>query len=199
MRPKSPFRILPPARSGGPGRGLRSSRRRPLPGLLLVLAPVALACGGGEGGGRQRAATGCARLDTSAVVKAAVLQFVATTEPKPLRFLYVPGTSETLPEAGIQALQDKGPTYIFPSDSASQRKVREQLARVGPWNALLVTWHGMTQPTPESATVRIGGRFVGSDNDGQEVPVRDIGFACRTAGDSAYQWRPTTGAGGSGT
>lgn len=187
MRPNSPFRT-PAARAPyAPG------RFRPLVAAAVAALPlVALACGGGDGSSRRaREATGCARLDTGLVVKEAVLQFIAATQPKPLRFLYIPASDSTLPAAGVQALQDKGPTYLFPKDSASQATVREKLSQAGPWNALLVQWHGMSQPTPETASVRIGGRFVGSENDGQVVPVRNARFSCGTVGDSAYQWRFT--------
>lgn len=192
MRHFPRFRTL--ERPHAAGRALR-------PAAVLALAaalPVLLAaCAGSEGAkeraaarAQARAAAGCNTLDTTTIVRDAVLQLIATTQPKPLRFLYIPGTDSTPPEGGVRALQDKGPTYLYATDSVNQRKVRDKLSTVGPWTALLVVYKGIKQPNPETASVYVGGHFVGAENDGQVVPVREFRFTCRTVGDSAYKWHP---------
>src|SRR5215207_5808352 len=98
--------------------------------LLPACAAVLAACSGGDRDTSDariaaRAAAGCATLDTGRVVAKAVTQFVTTTDPKPLRFLYMAGTDSTLPEAGQRALQDKGPTYLWPATEAQQPAVRK--------------------------------------------------------------------------
>ena len=166
----------------------------------LVAVALLAACSGPEADAARartaarnaaRAAAGCGSLDTAAVVSLAVKQFVATTDPKPLRFLYMAGTDSMLPSSGSRALQDKGPTYLWPADPAKQEPVRKKLSDAGPWNALLVSYKGVTQPTPSTATVRLGGTWIGPVDDGKQLGVKTASFECRTVGDSADRWRLT--------
>ena len=163
---------------------------------FAALAATLVACAeGNPDAAKARAASrevaGCGSLDTAAIVRAAVTQFIATTDPKPLRFLYMAGTDSTLPEAGTRALQDKGPTYLWPATPAQQPVVKKKLSDSGPWNALLVTYKGVTQPTPETARVRLGGTWIGPVDDGKQLGVKAASFECSTAGDSAHKWRLT--------
>jgi hypothetical protein len=172
-----------------------------VPAAAALLAVLAACAGGAEAdSARARAraradardAAGCGSLDTATVIRAAVAQFIATTDPKPMRFLYMAGTDSTLPEAGTRALQDKGPTYLWPATPAQQPIVRKKLSDAGPWNALLVTYKGVSQPTPGTARVRLGGTWIGPVDDGKQLGVKAADFECRTAGDSANTWRLTT-------
>lgn len=171
----------------------RAAARIVVPAFAALLA----ACSGGNpDAARARAAArdaaGCGSLDTAAVVRAAVTQFVTTTDPKPLRFLYMAGTDSTLPEAGTRVLQDKGPTYLWPATPEQQPIVKKKLSDSGPWNALLVTYKGISQPTPETARVRLGGTWIGPVDDGKQLGVKAANFECSTAGDSAHTWRLTS-------
>lgn len=171
----------------------RSTSARLAP-ATVALAALLAACSGGD---RQasdariaaRAAAGCATIDTGEVVARAVRQFIETTDPKPLRFLYMAGTDSTLPATGQRVLQDKGPTYLWPAGAEQQPIVRKKLSDAGPWNALLVTFKGINQPTPSTARVRIGGTWIGPVDDGKQLGVKVSSFECSTAGDSAHTWR----------
>jgi hypothetical protein len=187
MRPTSPFRNIP-ARLD----------HRVRPAAVLAIACLAVACSGSEGGreraagrSRDRAAAGCGSVDTTVVTRDAVLALIASTNPPPLRFLYIPGTDSSLPEGGVRALQDKGPTYLYSQDPKLQEQAKANLANRGPWNALLVLYEGMTRPSDDTVAVKLSGRFVGSVEDGQVVPSQTLRFACATAGDSAHRWRLT--------
>jgi hypothetical protein len=171
-----------------------------VPAVASLLVALAACAGGAEADAakaraRSRAdardAAGCGSLDTATVIRTAVSQFIATTDPKPLRFLYMAGTDSMLPEAGTRALQDKGPTYLWPATPGQQPLVKKKLGDAGPWNALLVTYKGVSQPTPETARVRIGGTWIGPVDDGKQLGVKVADFACSTAGDSAHKWRLT--------
>jgi hypothetical protein len=185
MHPNSRFRPAPLRR--GPVLG-------PLLGSVPFVAIFLAACSGGDRDAANariaaRAGAGCGSLDTSAVVAKAVTQFITTTDPKPLRFLYMAGTDSTLPDAGQRAVQDKGPTYLWPANPAQQPVVRKKLEDAGPWNALLITYKGIDQPTPETARVRIGGTWIGPVDDGKQLGVKAATFECSTVGDSAHSWQ----------
>ena len=175
------------------------TRRAALTAASAIAALVLLACEqpSDEAKARTKAqvaareAAGCGSLDTARVVRLAVTQFVSTADPKPLRFLYMAGTDSTLPAAGSRALQDKGPTYLWPADPTKQAPVRKRLSDAGPWNALLVTYKGVSQPTPKTARVRIGGTWIGPVDDGKQLGVKAASFECKSAGDSAHIWRLT--------
>ena len=198
------MRSIPPFRNSTPRAGLAARRSRhaisraaALTGVLAAVLAVA-ACSGSDAGreraaGRrsQRSASGCGSVDTTVVVRDAVLALLASTNPKPLRFLYIPGTDSSLPDGGVRALQDKGPTYLYSQDPKLQEQAKANLAQRGPWNALLVLYEGMTQPADDTVVVEVSGRFVGSVEDGQVVPSRTMRFACTTVGDSAHKWRLT--------
>lgn len=161
--------------------------------LVVGAAALLAACSGGDRAAADariaaREAAGCATVDTAAIARKAVTAFLDSVQPKPLRFLYMAGTDSTLPESGQRALQDKGPTYLWPADAKQQPAVKQNLENRGPWNALLVTWKGLVQPTPETARVRIGATWVGPVDDGKQLGVKLVTFECRSTGDSAHKW-----------
>jgi hypothetical protein len=122
-----------------------------------------------------------------AVVGPAVLAYITEQrEPTPQRFLYAVGTDSALPDPGVVALQDKGPTYMYPPNPAQQAVVRAKLEKVGPWASMLVVYHGTRLADPTHAVVRLGGRYVGGKSDGLEAPGRSVSFTCESG-----EWRLT--------
>ena len=160
--------------------------RRVARAALLPLAAVLLgACGGGDGGdgGRPaRAASSPCGTAGPALAQRAVIEFLKLQQdPYPQRFLMAAGTDSALPEPGLRALQDKGPTYFYPADTAQQRKVRAKLDSVGSYNTILVAWRGM-ESSDSVATVRLSGTFVGGKHDGKLAAPRAMRFACDSTG-----------------
>jgi hypothetical protein len=169
------MRPLSPARQRG---AIRASVSIPPVALVALVA----ACGGGGSADGDREASAACAADTGARVATAVTDFLKTAQPTPQRYLTAVGTDSALPEPGLQVLQGKGPTYFYPADSVQQGKVREQLASVGDFNTILVVFRGVTQPSPDSAVVRLGGHYVGGKADGQSYGPRSYSFACDSAG-----------------
>src|SRR5688572_6214514 len=66
-----------------------------------------------------------------ATIGLAVTKYVREVSPTPHRFLVAAGTDSALGDGGLRALQDKGPTYLYPADSAQQAQVRKRLSDVG--------------------------------------------------------------------
>jgi len=154
------------------------------PGLLLLAA-----CGGGATADRAKAdsakmAAGpsCVSTDTTPV-GLAVLDFITKAEPLPKRFLSAAGTDSAMPDDGFKVLQDKGPTYFYSSDTVAQRKIREKLEEVGPYPSMLVVFHGKTEAdNGNTVTVRLGGHYVGGDDNGKVAPTRSFEVRCDTTG-----------------
>jgi len=117
------------------------------------------------------------------VVAVAVTEYVKRAQPTPQRFLSSVGDESTrLPESGVRALQDRGPTYFYPADPKGQATVKARLAEVGPYASLLVTYEGsQVAPGGNEATVRLGGRYVGGEHDGLVAPVRAVRLRCEGA------------------
>ena len=148
--------------------------------LLPVLALLG-ACGG-EGGRSSRAAKSACGPATPALAQTAVIEYLKLQkDPYPQRFLVAAGTDSALPEQGMRALQDKGPTYFYPADTAQQRKVRLKLDSVGSYNTLLVAYKGF-ESGDTAATVRLSGTFIGGKHDGRTSPPRAMRFACDSTG-----------------
>ena len=151
--------------------------------FVLLGTAVLFACGdtGERGGGRRRAVNiPCAPAGDSAVATA-VAEYVRTLEPQPRRFLIGLGAEGRLPEAAQARLRSLGPTYLFPADSAQQQTVRRQLASIGGFTTVLVTYHGLQQVDRNTATARFGGRYVGGEADGREAPMKSITLWCDLA------------------
>lgn len=155
------------------------------------LVSIAVACGGGERASSRQpgpAVAGSTVLDcdttaAGAVVNVAVAEYIRLARPTPQRFLSSVGPGTTpLPEAGVRALQDRGPTYFYPADTAGQAKVRARLAEVGAYASLLVLFDGVRiAGGGDEASVRLGGRYVGGEQDGIVAPMRAIRLRCEGA------------------
>lgn len=166
---------------------------RPVLATLLTAAGPALlllaACGGGTTADRAKAAEAtvaagptCVSTDTTPV-GLAVLDFITKAEPLPKRFLSAAGTDSAVPDDGFKVLQDKGPTYFYSSDTVAQRKIREKLEEVGPYPSMLVVFRGKTEADQgKTVTVRLGGHYVGGDDNGKVSPTRSFEVRCDTAG-----------------
>jgi hypothetical protein len=122
----------------------------------------------------------CDTSATGAAVNVAVAEFIRRADPVPQRYLSAVGPGVTpLPESGFRALKDKGPTYLYPADSAGQATVKAKLADVGPYTSLLVTFGGTTVAAQgNEATVRVGGSYVGGKYDGQVAASRSVRLRC---------------------
>lgn len=159
--------------------------------LLTVTGPSLLllaACGDGKSAARAAsdsavaAGPSCVSRD-STPVGLAVLDFVTKSEPLPKRFLSAAGTDSAVPDDGFKVLQNEGPTYFYSSDTVAQRKIREKLEEVGPYPSMLVVFRGKTETDNGNAvTVRLGGHYVGGDDDGKLVPTRVYDVRCDTTG-----------------
>ena len=166
-----------------PAHTLFRARTRPLPLRSALLLVLLAACGGaGEGGASSRTAAACGPAG-DALAESAVKEYVKLqTDPYPQRFLVAAGTDSALPESGVRALQDKGPTYFYPGDTVQQRKVRAKLDSVGTYNTLLVAYKGIEKGGDTAATVRLSGTFVGGKHDGTRTPARAMQFSCDSTG-----------------
>ena len=153
---------------------------------VLALAALALAaCGGGErsaSDGRAAAgggAPGCAQPPGDSAYFVATQEYLKGLTPKPRRFLSPVGTDSALPDAAFKALQDNGPSYLYPPDPAGQKKVLDRLEEVGPWTALLVSWHGVERMGESAAVIRLRGHFLlGGETNAQAAPARRMRFDC---------------------
>ncbi len=149
-------------------------------GLVMLLA-----CGGGDRSssktaGARSAARGrgaCAPAGTD-IVGLAVTRYVRDTRPTAQRFLNAAGSDSALPEAGMRALQDKGPTWFYSSDSAQKAALYARMKDLGSYTTLLVSYQGMRQVSDSEATVKLRGNYVGGEIDGLAAPERDFRFAC---------------------
>lgn len=148
---------------------------------LLAPAAVALglltACSGG-GESRKRAGASACRQSTDSATWQAVLAYIKAASPYPQRFLSAAGTDSALPDVGVSALQEKGPTYFFPADSASRMKVRKRMDDMGPYNGLLVAWHGSRRESDTLLVIRLGGRYIGGSHEGEVGKARAFVFGC---------------------
>jgi hypothetical protein len=152
--------------------------------LTLAGAALLAACSGGERPARRasREASPCGALPASIAAPAVREYLKLQQDPYPQRFLVAASTDSALPEQGVLALQDKGPTYFFPPDTALRAQVRAKLAEVGTYHTLLVAWKGLEQPDAEHAVVRLGGTYIGASSEGKVAPVRTIRFTCDSTG-----------------
>ncbi|HEX8851324.1 MAG TPA: hypothetical protein VF761_17490 [Gemmatimonadaceae bacterium] len=107
-----------------------------------------------------------------------MLAYVKDANPYPQRFLSPALTDSALPDAGVAALQEKGPTYFFPPDSAGRAKVRGKMADVGPYTSLVVAWHGTRREADTAVVVRLSGRYVGGKYEGTVAPPKTFRFRC---------------------
>ena len=150
---------------------------------LLALALAGVAACAQEPRDNARFLGDCA-APTLALVPPAVDAFVQSVRPKPRRFLIAVGTDSALPTGAESRLQNHGPTYLFPADTALRRRVLARLDSVaegyGDMPTLLVTFRGIDRAGDERAIVRLGGYFVGGVTGGT-VAHRAVQFVCDTA------------------
>ena len=151
--------------------------------LLALLAcwPVLAGCSDRAEGGRQLRVT--CRPPGDSELSVALDHYLGSVSPRPRRFLVWTGTEHDLPEAGRAILQRRGPTFLYPDDSAAQARVTQVLTRNGSDPALLLSYHGMAT-FDVRAVVHLSGRFVGGENHGREVPRRAAYVGCGDA-----RWR----------
>ena len=164
--------------------------------VAIALLPLSLACGDGgksatPGG---RVAKGRCGVPGDSTIARAVTEFVKGVTPTPQRFLATVASDSAIPDAARAALQDRGPTYLYPPDSVNRAKIRQKLMSVGDYTALAVVYRGMSQPDATHATIRIGGHFVDVGKGTPPSAAADLEFAC----DSTTSWRfvrriPATG------
>lgn len=149
----------------------------PATALLIALG----ACGGGSGG-RAQASGNCGALDGPEIASA-LDQYVAGLDPQPQRFLFYAVGDSALPDQGRSYLQEKGPTYIWPTDPAQQKKQLETLKDKGEASTLLVLYMGM-DTTKTSISIGFAGRFLDQADSDKTAPAKNIKFQCR-----AKQWQ----------
>jgi hypothetical protein len=150
---------------GATRRGLRGGRPGWLAAQLIAFAVLATACA--EKGAVARFARDACRLaPDSTVLFNGVRDYITSQEPFPQRFLYVPGTDSTPPDPGLLALQDKGPTYMYPASGSQQAVVKTKLNSIGDYASLLVAYHGFKRQDPQHATIRLSGTYVSGKDDG---------------------------------
>lgn len=169
----------------------------PLAVLLVACADGSGAKGRDGAGADGKAAVAgptCTSTDTTPV-SLAVRDFITVTQPLAKRYLSAAGTDSAVPDDGFKALQDKGPTYFYSSDTVAQQKIREKLEEVGPYPSMLVVFRGAV-PTDNgnTVTVRFGGHFVGGDEHGKLAPNRTYRVVCDTLGWKVASATTDTGA-----
>lgn len=155
-------------------------RTSPILSIAAALPVFLAACGGGGGDGAGEPVASCQEQPTAAVYQTAFAEYLKGITPTPRRFLNPVGTDSALPDPMFSAVQQKGPSYLYPTDSAGQQVVLEKLGSVGSWSTLLVSWRGLEVVDDTTARIRLGGGFVGGDDHGTPAPSRSLYFACDT-------------------
>ena len=164
----------------------RSCGGRPgrLAAQLIVSAALAVAAAAcAESGAVGRYARDACRLaPDSTVLFNGIRDYLMGSNPTPQRFLYVPGTDSSPPDPGILALQDKGPTYMYPPSGDQQGIVKTKLTSIGDYASLLVAYHGFKRIDPQHATITLSGTYISGKLDGKTVPVQDYPLSCDSSG-----------------
>jgi hypothetical protein len=142
---------------------------------LLAAALMIAACSGGDG--KKSAASVECRQSRDSATWRAVVAYAKSSDPFAQRFLAAAVGDSALPEVGVQALQDRGPTWLFPKDSAGRAKVRDRL-NDGIANTMLVYWHGVTQEGDSAIALRLSGRYIGGKLDGTVAKEKVYRFTC---------------------
>jgi hypothetical protein len=174
-------------------------RRRAHAAAVGVLLVVFAACEARQAAdraeaGRDFANKACELSSDDTVITVAVYAFIAQANPQVGRFVYIPGTDSSLPPAGTQAVQDKGPTYMYSPDPAQQAVVVHQLDAVGDYPTLLVSYHGLVRTDRLHPVVKLSGEYVSGPPRGKAIGIRAIAPRC----DSTGVWRAPRPSGGTG-
>ncbi len=151
---------------------------------LALVACIAAACESKPSSNR-RAASSCGVFPSDSSYKTAALKYIEKLEPKPRRFLNAVTTDSVLPPKVFEALQQKGPGYLFPPNPLDRAKVLDKLTTVGPWAALLVTWKGAQLLDDGHGVIRLGGHFIVAEEGQVVAPRRAVYFNCEK-GDWTY-------------
>lgn len=150
--------------------------RFPAVSAVVVAAVLTLAaCSGGDSK-KTAAGVSCRQSNDSATWRA-VVAYAKSSDPYAQRFLSASAGDSALPEVGLAALQDRGPTWLFPADSAGRSKVRDRL-NDGVANTLLVYWHGFQQEADTAMTIRLSGRYIGGEHEGTVSKSKVYRFKC---------------------
>lgn len=159
---------------------LMNALRHSLPTLAaLAAAGATAACGApanDTAAAKQAAPPACTATVDDAVA-ASTTDYIKQAKPKPERFLIAAGTDSALGDAGLAALQDRGPTYLFPGDAALQATVRAQLHEKGDYTTLLVVRRAATKDGPR-ASVRLDGHYIGGEDEGKTPGPRAYTLHC---------------------
>lgn len=147
--------------------------------ILASAVCVTVACESRSPSNRATASA-CGKFPSDSSYGVAALRYIEKLEPKPRRFLNAVTTDSVLPSRVFEALQQKGPTYLFPPDPADRAKVLDKLTTVGPWAALLVTWKGAQLVDETHGVIRLGGHFVLTETGPVTGPSRAIHFTCES-------------------
>ncbi|HET7551208.1 MAG TPA: hypothetical protein VFK04_07945 [Gemmatimonadaceae bacterium] len=148
-----------------------------LPAAIAALAVLLSACASASDNGRSFGSSSCA-APGDPVTAEAVNQYLKDLTPKPQRFLVQSTGDSALPDAGREVLQNTGPTYLFPEDTAKQQTVLAMLTEKGPFPTLLVLYGGTEPAEGGRAVVHLGGRFTTGDNPGP-APSKALYFECK--------------------
>jgi hypothetical protein len=166
---------------GATRRGFRGGRAGWLAAQLIGFAVLATACAD-KGAVARYARDACRLAPDSAVLFNGVRDYIMEQDPFPQRFLYVPASDSTPPDPGLLALQDKGPTYMYPASGDQQTVVRKNLNSIGDYASLLVAYHGFKRQDAQHATIRLSATYVTGKADGKTVPVQDYLVSCDSSG-----------------
>jgi hypothetical protein len=145
-----------------------------VPAVVLAAVLMLAACSGGE----KKTSNGvvCRQSKDSATWRA-VVSYAKSSDPYAQRFLSAARSDSALPDVGVEALQDRGPTWFFPPDSAGRTKVRDRL-NDGIANTLLVFWHGAVPEGDTAMVIRLNGRYIGGKNEGTVARTKLYRFKC---------------------
>ena len=146
-----------------------------MPAVVVAAALMLAACSGGES---KKTSSGvvCRQSKDSATWRA-VVAYAKSSDPYAQRFLSASAGDSALPEVGVEALQDRGPTWLFPADSVGRGKVRDRL-NDGVANTLLVYWHGMRPEGDTAMAVTLSGRYIGGKLEGTIAKQKVYRFTC---------------------
>jgi hypothetical protein len=168
-------------------------------GTALIAAVVLAGCEAQQAAdrreaGREYANKLCELSADDTIITVAVHAFITQARPQAGRFVYIVGTDSSLPPAGTQAVQDKGPTYMYSPDPAQQAVVVRQLDAVGDYPTLLVSYHGLVRTDRLHPVVKLSGEYVSGAPRGKAIGIRAIAPQC----DSTGEWRAPPPPGGAG-
>lgn len=128
----------------------------------------------------------CRLTGDDPIIAAAVYGFVGQMTPRVGLFLYIPGNDSSPPPAAVQALQDKGSTFLYSADPTQQAVVERRLATIGDFPSLLVAYHGLVKDGAMHPVVKLSGTFVTGPTRGTSTGVRAVTPVC----DSSGAWQP---------